>query len=91
MANSLSNPLTDLIPSRARKYVYGLAALAGLVFSLYQASEGDWETFAGSMFATLVPLLAASNTATNVPDAVDEVVDVADETNDPRFYDGHGA
>lgn len=56
------NPLTDLIPAAARKYVYGVVALAALVFSIYQASEGDWGVFVGSLLAALVNALALSNT-----------------------------
>lgn len=61
MATS-SNPLTELIPAKARKYVYGVAALLALVYSIYQASDGDWKQFVAGLFATLVPMLAASNT-----------------------------
>lgn len=59
-----TNPLTDLIPARSRKYVYALAALAVLVYGAWEASNGDWRTFVGSLFAALVPTLAASNTHT---------------------------
>lgn len=57
------NPLTDLIPARARKYVYALAALALVVYAAWQASGGDWRAFAASLAVALVPGLAASNTA----------------------------
>ena len=58
-----SNPLTDIIPARARKYFYAAAFLVVLVYGAWQASEGDWGTFVGALIAALVPGLAASNTA----------------------------
>ena len=58
-----ANPLTNVIPERARKYVYALATLAVIVYGAWQASEGDWGTFVAALFAALVPGLAASNTA----------------------------
>lgn len=57
-----TNPLTDLIPPQYRRYVYGLAVLAALIFSGWQAAEGDWTVFVAGLLATLVPALAASNT-----------------------------
>ena len=63
----LTNPLYEIIPAKARKYVYGLAFLAGLLWTLWQASEGDWKEFVGALVATLIPLLAASNTAVKSP------------------------
>lgn len=60
--STIPNPFTDLLPAAARRYVYAVAALALLVFSLWQASQGDWAAFVSSLLATLVPLLAASNT-----------------------------
>lgn len=57
-----SNPLTDLIPAAARKYVYGIVALAAVVFSVWQASDGNWTTFIGGIISALVNALALSNT-----------------------------
>lgn len=95
-----SNPLADLIPAQYRKYVYLVAAAALFVYSVYQATEGDLEQFAVALLTALVPALAASNTPVTVPEAVDEVQDVAEETGvevvpgevveDPSHYDGHG-
>lgn len=74
-----SNPLTELIPAKARKYVYGVAALLALVYSIFQASEGDWKVFVGSLFATLVPLLAASNTVAPESDVALDVHEAREE------------
>lgn len=60
--NNVSNPLTDVLPAKARKYLYAVAFVLLLIFTVYQASKGDWEQFVGGLLATFVPLLAASNT-----------------------------
>lgn len=83
---TLINPLNELIPARYRKYLYSLAALAALIFSVWQASEGEWKTFAAGLFATLVPLLAASNTPAS-PAEIDEAVEA--ELEDEYPFDGH--
>jgi uncharacterized membrane protein YccC len=72
-----TNPLSDLLPPTVRKYVYGVLFLAALVFGIWQASQGDWAVFAGSLIASLVYLLAASNTPAR--------------EGDPNLYDGHAA
>ncbi len=59
----MNNPLYDILPDRVRKYVYAILFVAALIFSLYQAADGDWMLFVGSVLAALVGLLAASNTA----------------------------
>lgn len=58
----MSNPLIDVIPAKARKYVYALAFLAGLVLAAFQAADGDVKETIILLVASLVPLLAASNT-----------------------------
>lgn len=58
----MNNPLADILPPKARRALYAIAFVAALVFGLWQASEGDWAEFVGSLLASLVPLLAASNT-----------------------------
>jgi hypothetical protein len=58
------NPLTDIIPAKARKYVYAVVALAALLFGAWQAAGGNWTVFAGSVLGGLVSATAASNTNT---------------------------
>lgn len=58
----LTNPLTDVLPRKARKIVYALAFLALLVVTAVQGAEGDWFEAVGTFLTSLVPLLAASNT-----------------------------
>jgi len=60
----MTNPLIDVIPAAARRYVYAAVALAALLFGAYQASDGDWAEFVGAVIATLVSATAASNTGT---------------------------
>jgi hypothetical protein len=57
-----SNPLTDVLPVKARKYAYAAAFLALLVYTAVQAAQGDLLQALGSLLTSLVPLLAASNT-----------------------------
>ncbi len=54
------NPLT-LLPAKARLWVYAAVTLAALVWAAYDASDGDWKTFAGKVIGALVALTAASN------------------------------
>lgn len=55
------NPLTDVLPAKLRKYAYAVLFVAALVYALYQAADGDWATFTGSLLTSLLGLLAASN------------------------------
>lgn len=74
-----SNPLADVIPAQARKYVYLVAAAALFVYSLWEASNGDIRTFVISLVSALVAGLAASNTS-----------EVEPEEYDPEaHFDGH--
>lgn len=68
----MSNPLTDVIPAKARKYVYALWALVGLVLGaiqVYVAAQPDptqpgWLNGALAVFAfvsTAIGATAASN------------------------------
>lgn len=56
------NPLTDVLPPTARKYVYAALFLAGLGLAAYKASEGDWVEFSATLLASLGFGTAASNT-----------------------------
>lgn len=56
------NPLTDVIPARARRYVYAALFLAALVWGVYQASDGNWLEFVGGLIVALTGATAASNT-----------------------------
>lgn len=75
-----TNPLTDLIPAKARKYVYGLVALAALVFGAWQAADGNVEVFVGALITALTGALALSNTSSN-----------AGETPEADVYEGEDA
>lgn len=92
-----SNPLTELIPAKARKYVYGIVFLAAIVFSLYQASEGDWEIFVGGLITALVNALALSNTVSPESDQalreheyrVEDFEDSGYDDDGYENFDGH--
>lgn len=70
------NPLFELIPAPARKWLYAIVSAAAFVFSVYQAAQGDWATFVASLVPALTGALAASNT--NVPPKVDPIEDAVD-------------
>lgn len=61
MAALPSNPLVDVVPAKARKYVYAALSLAALGWSLYQASDGDWKQLVGGLIVALTGATAASN------------------------------
>lgn len=56
------NPLTNVLPARVRQIAYAVLFVASLVFAVYQASDGDWATFAGGLVSALLGAVAASNT-----------------------------
>ena len=56
------NLLTDVLPAKARKYVYAALALAAIVLGVWQASDGDWLLFAANLLGALGFSTAASNT-----------------------------
>lgn len=85
----VTNPLTELIPPTARKYVYGLAVLAALVLATWQASQGDWAVFTGALLAALVPALAASNTPASKPEIEEAAVDLLEDEDADQYLDGH--
>lgn len=58
------NPLQDVLPAVVRKYLYAALFVGALCFALWQASEGDWLTFVGSLLTSLLGLMASSNTST---------------------------
>lgn len=58
----MTNPLTDLIPAKYRRYVYAVAAAAMFVYGIYQATEGDWTAFVVALVGSLVPATAHANT-----------------------------
>jgi hypothetical protein len=60
------NPLTDVIPAKARKYVYAALSLASLGLAGYQATQGDWLEFAVFVVGSLTGATAASNVHPNV-------------------------
>ena len=61
------NPLVDIIPAKARKYVYAAAALLGLIVTVWQASDGDWKTALVSLAGTALTTLAHANTTPEAP------------------------
>ena len=58
----MNNPLTDVLRPEWRKTIYAVVFVLALLFSLWQAAQGNWVEFTGSLLGALVNLLAASNT-----------------------------
>lgn len=56
------NPLTDILPPKYRKAFYAAIFLVGLVYTIWQATDGDWGAFAVALIAALGGGTAASNT-----------------------------
>lgn len=54
--------LTDIIPAKHRRRVYAIVTLAAVVFGAWQASDGNWATFAGSVLTALTTGMATANT-----------------------------
>ena len=59
----MSTPLTDVLPEKYRKVAYAVLFVLALAFAAWQAAEGDWVEFAGSLVTALFSATAASNTA----------------------------
>jgi hypothetical protein len=55
------NPLFDVIPARARKYVYAAVALFMIGWGAYQAADGNWKVAVGALITTVVAGLAHAN------------------------------
>jgi hypothetical protein len=56
------NPLDGVLPAPIRRALYAILFVAALVFAAFQAADGDWLLFFGSLFPALLGLLAAGNT-----------------------------
>lgn len=61
----MSNPLTDVLPAKARKILYAVLFVLALGFAAVQAADGDvWEAVAGVVTA-LYGAMATANTKSN--------------------------
>ena len=56
-----ANIISELLPRKVRLVIYVLLFLAALVFAAWQAAEGNWLVFVGSLLTSLTGLLAAGN------------------------------
>lgn len=63
--------LFQLVPAKARKYVYAAAMLLTLVWGAWQAADGDWGKALGALAGALVAQLARANVS--APDSTDEL------------------
>lgn len=58
----MKNALNELLPRKARLGLYVVVTVGALGVAAWQAAEGNWLVFAGSLFGSLTTLLAAGNT-----------------------------
>lgn len=57
------NPFFDVIPAKARRYVYAAVALFMIGWGAWQAADGDWKVAVGALVTTLTAALAHANVA----------------------------
>lgn len=57
------NALIDIIPAKARKYLYAILAAALAVYAIWQAVDGDWTQFSVALTTAVVNIMAAGNVA----------------------------
>lgn len=66
------NFLIDVIPPKARRYVYGVLSLLALAYASWEAAGGDWRTALTSLVGAAVTALAHANTNEPPADEGDE-------------------
>lgn len=59
----MSNPLTNLIPASARKWVYAIFSVASAVYGIWEATGGNWTAFAAGLVGAATGALAHGNVA----------------------------
>jgi hypothetical protein len=61
------NPLNELLPAKARKVLYAIVFVAGIVLAAWQAAEGNWTLFIAGLVQAFSGALAGSNVTTGPP------------------------
>lgn len=64
--------LIDLIPAKARKYVYAILTIVVFIYGVWQAAGGDWGQFIVSLVTSAVGTLATANTDVDPEDRPEE-------------------
>ena len=80
-ANPLSL-LADVIPAKARKYVYAIVATALFVYGLWEVAAGDVKSFLIALGTAAVTALAAANTPAAPAEVAEKAVELIEE-HDP--------
>jgi len=60
--------LVDIIPPKARRYVYGGLSLVGLIYATWQAAGGDIRATIAALVGSAVTALAHANTNSAPPE-----------------------
>lgn len=68
MVPASNNPLVNVLSPGVRRILYAVLFVAALVFALFQAADGDWLEFTGSLLTSLLGLVAASNASVTYQD-----------------------
>lgn len=63
----MNDTLTELLPRKVRLWLYVIASLTSVGVAAWNAANGDWNVFIGSVAAALVTALAARNTPSPPP------------------------
>lgn len=70
-----NNPLVNIMTPKVRAWLYALLFVAAQVFAAFQAADGDWLLFAGSLITSFLGLVATSNASvTPTEGEVDKVL-----------------
>lgn len=65
----MTNPLVNVLTPKVRAWLYALLFVASTLFTIWQASDGDWRQAVAGGIAALLGLVAASNASpTQVPE-----------------------
>ena len=69
----MKDALTELLPRTARLWIYVLTGLTLLVFSAYEASQGNWVMFVVTLAGSIQSNIALANlTPKQEPEALPE-------------------
>jgi hypothetical protein len=70
----MGNPLTDVLPAKARRIIYAVCFVLLLGYSAWQVSDGNVLEAVFSFLASIASATAASNTSTKAPEKPSEPI-----------------
>lgn len=57
----MNETLGSILPPDVRRVLYVVVGLGATVFGIWQASDGKWDVFTGSLLVAIVQALAVKN------------------------------